>query len=58
MKYKRLTTTMVVNEKKIKTVKSKVTIQDLNNRLCELEDKIETESEAETKLKELQEEQK
>ena len=58
MKYKRLTTTMVVNEKKIKTVKSKVTIQDLINRLCELEDKIEAESESETKLKELQEEKK
>ena len=42
-RYKRLTTTQVVNGKNIKTVtnKVKVTIQDLIDRLYELEDKIE-----------------
>lgn len=39
--YKRLTTTMVVNGKNIRTVKGKVTIYDLIDRLCDLEDKIE-----------------
>ena len=39
--YKRLTTTMVVNGKNIRTVKGKVTIYDLIDRLYELEDKIE-----------------
>ena len=38
--YKRLTTTMVVNGKNIRTVKGKVTIYDLIDRLCDLEDKI------------------
>jgi len=43
MEYKRLTTTQVVNGRNIKTVtsKGKVTIQDLIDRLWELEDKIE-----------------
>ena len=42
-RYKRLTTTQVVNGRNIKTVtnKVKVTIQDLIDRLYELEDKIE-----------------
>ena len=42
-RYKRLTTTQVVNGRSIKTVtnKVKVTIQDLIDRLYELEDKIE-----------------
>ena len=42
-RYKRLTTTQVVNDRNIKTItsKGKVTIQDLIDRLCELEDKIE-----------------
>lgn len=42
-RYKRLTTTQVVNGRNIKTLKSKVkvTIQDLIDRLYELEDKIE-----------------
>ena len=42
-RYKRLTTTQVVNGRNIKTItsKGKVTIQDLIDRLCELEDKIE-----------------
>ena len=42
-RYKRLTTTQVVNGRNIKTITSngKVTIQDLIDRLCELEDKIE-----------------
>lgn len=41
--YKRLTTTQVVNGKNIKTImsKGKVTIQDLIDRLYELEEKIE-----------------
>ncbi len=43
MNYKRLTTTQVVNGRNIKTVtsKGKVTLQDLIDRLAELEDKIE-----------------
>lgn len=43
IKYKRLTTTQVVNGRNIKTItsKGKVTIQDLIDRLWELEDKIE-----------------
>lgn len=42
-RYKRLTTTQVVNGRNIKTItsKGKVTIQDLIDRLYELEDKIE-----------------
>ena len=42
-RYKRLTTTQVVNGRNIKTITSKVkvTIQDLIDRLYELEDKIE-----------------
>ena len=42
-RYNRLTTTQVVNGKNIKTItsKGKVTIQDLIDRLYELEDKIE-----------------
>lgn len=40
MEYKRLTTTQVVNGRNIKTV-TKVTIQDLIDRLYELENKIE-----------------
>ena len=42
-RYKRLTTTQVVNGINIKTITSKVkvTIQDLIDRLYELEDKIE-----------------
>ena len=42
-RYKRLTTTQVVNGRTIKTITSKVkiTIQDLIDRLYELEDKIE-----------------
>ena len=42
-RYKRLTTTQVVNGRNIKTItnKVKVTIQDLIDRLYELEDKIE-----------------
>ena len=42
-RYKRLTTTQVVNGINIKTITSKVkvTIQDLIDRLGELEDKIE-----------------
>lgn len=41
--YKRLTTTQVVNGRNIKTVtnKVKVTLEDLIDRLYELEDKIE-----------------
>lgn len=41
--YNRLTTTQVVNGRNIKTItsKGKVTIQDLIDRLYELEDKIE-----------------
>ena len=41
--YKRLTTTMVVNGKNIKTItsKGKITISDLIDRLYDLEDKIE-----------------
>lgn len=43
MDYKRLTTTQVVNDRIIKTItsKGKVTLQDLIDRLWELEDKIE-----------------
>ena len=42
-RYKRLTTTQVINGRNIKTImsKGKVTIQDLIDRLYELEDKIE-----------------
>ena len=42
-RYNRLTTTQVVNGRSIKTItsKGKVTIQDLIDRLYELEDKIE-----------------
>ena len=42
-RYNRLTTTQVVNGRNIKTItsKGKVTIQDLIDRLYELEDKIE-----------------
>ena len=42
-RYKRLTTMQVVNGRNIKTItrKVKVTIQDLIDRLYELEDKIE-----------------
>ena len=42
-RYNRLTTTKVVNGRNIKTItsKGKVTIQDLIDRLYELEDKIE-----------------
>ena len=42
-RYKRLTTTEVVNGRNVKTITSKVkvTIQDLIDRLYELEDKIE-----------------
>ena len=41
--YNRLTTTQVINGRSIKTItsKGKVTIQDLIDRLYELEDKIE-----------------
>lgn len=43
MKYKRLTTTQVVNGRNIKTVtsKGKVTLQDLIDRLYDIEEKIE-----------------
>jgi len=43
MKYKRLTTTQVVNGRNIKTItsKGKVTIQDLIDRLYDIEEKIE-----------------
>lgn len=43
MEYKRLTTTQIVNGRNIKTVtsKGKVTLQDLIDRLAEIEDKIE-----------------
>ena len=43
-RYNRLTTTQVVNGRNIKTItsKGKVTIQDLIDRLYELEDKIES----------------
>ena len=43
MKIKRLTTTQVVNGRNIKTItsKGKVTIQDLIDRLYDLEEKIE-----------------
>ena len=42
-RYNRLTTTQVINGRSIKTItsKGKVTIQDLIDRLYELEDKIE-----------------
>lgn len=49
--YKRLTTTMVVNGKNIRTVKGKVTIYDLIDRLCDLEDKIENGTLVETPCK-------
>lgn len=49
--YKRLTTTMVVNGKNIRTVKGKVTIYDLIDRLCDIEDKIENGTLVETPCK-------